>query len=312
MSGEGARCAPVDGVGDWGIGPGEAIIRPMRLFFTSDLHGREILRAGLLTAVEVARPDLIVLGGDLLPDDSALKPETLGHGQPEYVRTSFRQFVTDMRRLSGCRHVLVIFGNHDWGSSVTAMDELVEEGLVTTLEHTRSVAVDGVHFVGYSYTPPTPWFVKDFERLDRPGDRPPFIGGARWDARFSRPVQHGSQLLFQDLETIEEQLATMTVPPAPWVFVAHAPPRDTHLDRSFSGAPFGSQAIRDAIEKHQPLLSLHGHLHESPLVTGRWQDTLGATTSLNPGQSGRRLNYAVIDIDVEAGRISKVERGQQS
>jgi Icc-related predicted phosphoesterase len=284
----------------------------MRLFFTSDLHGREILRAGLLTAVEAARPDIIVLGGDLLPDDSALKPETLGHGQPEYVRTSFRQIVTDLRRLSGCREVLVIFGNHDWGSSVTAMNELVEEGLVTTLEHTRSVGVDGLHFVGYSCTPPTPWFVKDFERLDKPGDRPPFIGGARWDARFSRPVQHGAQLLFQDLETIEEQLSVMIVPSAPWVFVVHAPPRDTNLDRAFGAEPYGSQAIREAIEKHQPLLSLHGHIHESPTVTGHWRDTLGATTAVNPGQGSKHLNYAVIDIDVEAGSISKMERGQQS
>ncbi len=284
----------------------------MRLFFTSDLHGRNELRAGLLEAVEAAKPDIIVLGGDLLPDDSALKPETLGNGQPDHVRTSFRQLVTDLRRLSGCREVLVIFGNHDWGSSATAMNELAEAGLVKILEHTSSVAIDGVHFVGYSYTPPTPWFVKDFERLDKPGDRPPFIGGARWDARFSRPVQHGAQLLFQDLETIEEQLAAMTVPSAPWVFVAHAPPRGTHLDRTFGGAAYGSQAIREAIEKHQPLLSLHGHIHESSIVTGHWQDTLGATTSVNTGQSGNHLNYAIIDIDVQDGSISKIERGQQS
>ncbi len=284
----------------------------MRVFFTSDLHGREVLRAGLLAAVEAAKPDIIVLGGDLLPDDSALRPETLGHGQPEYVRTSFRQLVTDLRRLSGCREVLLIFGNHDWGSSVTAMGELADEGLVTTLEHTRSVDVDGLHFVGYSCTPPTPWFVKDFERLDKPGDRPPFIGGARWDARFSRPVQHGAELLFQNLETIEEQLAAMTVPSAPWVFVVHAPPRDTNLDRTFGKVALGSQALREAIEKHQPLLSLHGHIHESPKVTGHWRDTLGATTSVNPGQGSKRLNYAVIDLDVEAGSISKMEHGQQS
>src|SRR4030067_2527983 len=44
----------------------------------------------------------------------------------------------------------------------------------------------------------------------------------------------------------------------------------------FAGA--GSQAVRKAIEKYQPMLSLHGHIHESQgmIKTGR-------TTSINPG-----------------------------
>ncbi len=40
----------------------------------------------------------------------------------------------------------------------------------------------------------------------------------------------------------------------------------------------GSAAVRTAIEKYQPLLSLHGHIHES-----RGQTTIGRTVSVNPG-----------------------------
>jgi Icc-related predicted phosphoesterase len=40
----------------------------------------------------------------------------------------------------------------------------------------------------------------------------------------------------------------------------------------------GSAAVRQAIEKYQPLLSLHGHIHESGGVV-----KLGRTTSVNPG-----------------------------
>ena len=40
----------------------------------------------------------------------------------------------------------------------------------------------------------------------------------------------------------------------------------------------GSSAVRAAIEKHQPLLGLHGHIHESPGVV-----KVGKTLCLNPG-----------------------------
>ena len=283
----------------------------MRVLYTSDVHGDEGHYGKLLVAAESVKPDLVILGGDLLPDDSALEPETLGHGQPEYVKTVFRKYMTDLRGRCGCQGILTIFGNHDWGSSVPAMEELARDGLVTVLDHRRCVGIDGLNFVGYSCTPPTPWFVKDFERLDRPGDRPPLIGGARWDARFSRPVQHGAKLLFEDVPTIEEELASLSAPADPWVFVAHAPPVDTHLDRAFGNKPFGSVSIRKAIERHQPLLSLHGHIHESPSVSGRWRDTLGKTVAVNPGQSSRHLSYVVIEIDVPGQRITSMEHGQQ-
>ncbi len=44
----------------------------------------------------------------------------------------------------------------------------------------------------------------------------------------------------------------------------------------FAGA--GSQAVRDAIEKHQPMLGLHGHIHESQGMI-----KIGRTTCINPG-----------------------------
>jgi Icc-related predicted phosphoesterase len=44
----------------------------------------------------------------------------------------------------------------------------------------------------------------------------------------------------------------------------------------FAGA--GSQSVRKAIETHQPMLSLHGHIHESQAVI-----RMGRTTCINPG-----------------------------
>jgi hypothetical protein len=40
----------------------------------------------------------------------------------------------------------------------------------------------------------------------------------------------------------------------------------------------GSKAVRAAIEKYQPLVGLHGHIHES-----RSAQKIGRTTCINPG-----------------------------
>ena len=284
----------------------------MKLFYTSDLHGNEAHYGRLLAAARDVRPDVIILGGDMLPDDSALDPSSMGSGQPKYVRQQFRKHVQTLREQSGCRHVLVIFGNHDWSSSVKAMSELANDGLVTLLSLDKPVKIDGVFFLGYSCSPPTPWFVKDFERLDRPGDLPPLLGGARWDARFSRASPNSATVLFKNRPTIADELASLKSPGDPWVLVAHAPPHETNLDRTYGHVPWGSKSIRAAIERHQPMLSIHGHVHESPTVTGSIQDTLGRTVSINPGQVRAKLSYAVVELDPKRGCVVEVRHGLQT
>jgi Icc-related predicted phosphoesterase len=56
----------------------------------------------------------------------------------------------------------------------------------------------------------------------------------------------------------------------------------------------GSKAVRTAIEKHYPLLGLHGHVHES-----RGKTALGRTLCFNPGSFYTEgiLTGAVIDLD---------------
>jgi Icc-related predicted phosphoesterase len=283
----------------------------MKLLYCSDLHGNLDHYTRLVGVARDRRPDLIVLGGDMLPDDSALLPERLGHGQPEFVRRQYRQWLLTLRDVCGSRPILFVFGNHDWGSSVPAVKELADDGLLTVLEPTHAIEVGGLSFVGYPCTPPTPWYVKDFERLDQRGDRLPLLGGARWDPRFGKAGSHGSKVLFELAPTIADDLAVLKAPDGPWVFVAHAPPFESKLDRTHGGEPWGSRSIRGVIEKLQPVLSLHGHVHESPAVTGEFRETLGRTVAINAGQTSRKLLYAVIEVDVSARKVARIDHGQQ-
>jgi len=84
--------------------------------------------------------------------------------------------------------------------------------------------------------------------------------------------------------------------PTPHVFVSHDPPRG-HLDRVGGVRPVGNLAVRRYIEERQPLLSVHGHIHED-----RGVDLLGDTVLVNPGPL-KEGYYAVAELD----RTVKVE-----
>jgi len=100
----------------------------------------------------------------------------------------------------------------------------------------------------------------------------------------------------EKLDEIIENLASKLDNPASSIFNLHAPPIDSTLDSAFQldqsvsppkivtkgGQPMtmgvGSTSVRKAIEKYQPLVGLHGHIHES-----RGVYKLGRTLCVNPG-----------------------------
>jgi Icc-related predicted phosphoesterase len=100
------------------------------------------------------------------------------------------------------------------------------------------------------------------------------------------------------------------------IFNFHAPPYGTGLDEApeldanmrptHGGAsmkPVGSTAVRDAILKYQPPLSVHGHIHESRGVA-----KVGRTLTVNPGSSygDGVLQAALLDINPKNGKVKYV------
>ena len=75
------------------------------------------------------------------------------------------------------------------------------------------------------------------------------------------------------------------------IFVPHAPPRDTKLDKILLGRHVGSTAVRAFIEQHQPDVVVCGHIHEA-----RGVDSIGKTQIVNCGQAGKGY-YAIIRLE---------------
>jgi hypothetical protein len=83
----------------------------------------------------------------------------------------------------------------------------------------------------------------------------------------------------------------LEVQAARWkIFVPHAPPQKTKLDRIFLGKHVGSTAVREFIEQYQPDVVICGHIHEA-----RGVDSLGKATMVNCGAAGKGY-YAIIEI----------------
>lgn len=100
------------------------------------------------------------------------------------------------------------------------------------------------------------------------------------------PFERTDDELIEDLHVVSEQENWNYL-----VLLIHHPPLDTKLDTISAGAHVGSANVRSFIEKHQPLVVISGHIHESFAI-----DTLGGTVLINPGSlaEGR---YAVLVVE---------------
>ena len=275
----------------------------MQCFFVSDLHGRVDRYRKLFAAVEAGRPGAVFLGGDLLPSGlfSAI-------GLPEGTRFIQDFLGAELARLHGALgpdypRVFRIPGNDDARGEEPAFLELEASGLLEGI-HGRRRELGGHPVYGYAYVPPTPFQLKDWERWDvsrfvDPGCVPP-DEGFRTVPADPHEVEH--RTIARDLADLAGE-ADQTR--AVWLF--HAPPYDTGLDRAaldgrmVDHAPLdvhvGSIAIRRFIEKRQPLLTLPGHIHESARLTGAWREAIGRTTALSAAHDGPELALVRFDLD---------------
>ncbi len=267
----------------------------MRCFFATDLHGGAGRYAALFDALRRERPDAVFLGGDLLP--------SFGAGAPfETV------FFDPLRRLradlgAATPRVFVIFGNDDPRVLERDFQDAEAEGLLEYV-HGRRAALGPYDVYGYACVPPTPFGLKDWERWDVSR----FLdGGCLSPEEGTRTVPASPSDVRYG--TIAADLAALAADRdqsrAIWLF--HGPPHRTALDRL--GRPrlaeglvqdphVGSIAIRRFLESRGPRVSLHGHIHESPRVTGLWRDRLGRTTCLSAAHDGPELALVTFDPEV--------------
>jgi Icc-related predicted phosphoesterase len=272
--------------------------------FASDLHGRPDRYEKLWRVMEEEKARAVFLGGDLLPS-GLLGLVAFEPAQQDFVKDFLIPgFETVRARLGkGYPEVFVILGNDDSRNEETAFLDVAVTGL-WVYAHNRALSLPPYRVFGYAYVPPTPFMVKDWERYDVSRYVPPGCVSPEEGWR-SVPLS-GNEARYATIQRDLEALAGQA-PLADAVFLFHGPPYDTKLDRAANDGKMvehvpldlhiGSIALRRFIEQRQPLLTLHGHVHESARLMRDWRDRIGSTHLFGAAHDGEEL--ALVRFDLE-------------
>jgi len=286
----------------------------MRIFAVTDIHGSDVCFRKLCNSLDFYKVDELILGGDVtgkmvvpivtrqdgkwestftgkqvllegeeerkrfikLVKDMGFYPKVMSQDEfttiaasPEEQTKVFRQLISERlyewadyasNKLKD-RGVKIYCapGNDD----ETFIDEILEQsGAFEMAEGKRLVLADGREMITCAWSNPTPW---------------------------QTPRECSEEELESRLTSIVAQVQDFSTA----IFNLHAPPYNSKLDEcpaldkdlkviSQAGqpvfAPVGSTSVRRLIENYQPLLGLHGHIHE-----GKGTYTLGRTLCVNPG-----------------------------
>jgi Icc-related predicted phosphoesterase len=306
----------------------------MRLFFATDVHGSEVCWRKFLNAGAFHKADVLIMGGDMtgkamvpivgrdgawqlkLQDQehrltseaevAAMEKRILDRGyypvrltkdevdawsaDPELVTTRFkaemlgaveRWMALADERLRGTATRCVVSPAND---DMFEIDPIIDAAERVELGESNTITFDGFSMVSTGWANPTPW--NTFREM--PEDQ---------------------------LRQRIDGLVADVVDPKRAIFNFHAPPYGSNLDAApkldaamkyVAGGqaltPVGSHAVRDAIAAYEPVLSLHGHIHE-----GRGAVKLGRTLAVNPGSSYEDgvLQAAIVDLDSKKGEVKR-------
>jgi uncharacterized protein len=306
----------------------------MKVFFATDIHGSEICWRKFLNAAAFYKADLVILGGDVtgkvmvpivahtgywqvtvrgqehrLESQQALDdiqrqirntgsyPAIVSPDELQQLSNTEgavdRRFTVEMTRsldrwldmadgkLRGGEIPCVLNGGND---DIWEIDDIIEQSPCVSFAEGKVLDLGGFHLVSMGWTNPTPW--DTFREAPEPE-------------------------LAAKIEAVASQVPDMERT----IFNFHAPPYGTGLDEApaldanlrpmHGGAvmkPVGSTAVRDAIMKHQPMLSVHGHIHESRAIK-----KMGRTLAINPGSvyGDGVLQGALIELNAKKGKVAK-------
>lgn len=272
--------------------------------FVSDLHGNSEKYQKLLKAIFELTPDIVFLGGDLLPSGVRAFTE-LSDFNDDFMSGFLVMQFSGLREIMRERYpsIYIILGNDDGRFEEESIIAGEFAGLWHYI-HNRKIIYNDYLIYGYSYIPPTPFMLKDWERYDvsryvDPGCVSP-EDGYRTSGVSEHEIKYAT--IADDLNNLigDDDLTRA-------IFLFHAPPHDTNLDyaaiegKMIDHVPpdphVGSIAIRRMIETRQPLITLHGHVHETAELSGSWRDKIGRTHLFSACHSG--LELALVKFDLE-------------
>lgn len=276
--------------------------------YSADLHGNEIQYQKLIAFAKSESANSLIIGGDLAP--KRFGRERFIYGQRVFFAEKFPELLAPFKRELPNSELYLMMGNDDCACLLDVLERYDNE-LFCLIHGRRFRITEDFDIVGYSFVPITPFMLKDWEKFDLSevpqGLKREYTERKSWNYRlegFKSALEGWKKFRFtKDMEkeeSIQRDLdnSLFTENPGKTVFVFHTPPDNTSLDQRYDGSHVGSMAVRLFIEKHQPYLTLHGHIHETVDVSGDFKDIIGDATSFSAGNDdlGKDLSVLIFDL----------------
>jgi len=281
----------------------------MKILFVTDIHGSNLCYRKFLNALKIYGVDVGIMLGDLtgkllipfvekagggwqtkflgrnleIDTEEELAHtkktvETCGYYWKHFEQDEFSEYKQDPERLDRLFRRLMVERMEEWmrlgeerlrgqpykmyvapgNDDHFEVDEVLDSSDVVINANDRVVHIGDHEMVTFAWTNPTPW--------DTPREKPD-----------------------EELEPMLEELIAQVSDVKNAIFNFHAPPYGSSLDLApeltedlIQAADrkihVGSRAVTNMIDKYQPMLGLHGHIHESRAIQN-W----GRTVLMNPG-----------------------------
>ena len=244
--------------------------------YVTDIHGDKVFVEELLRNVKERKIKNVIIGGDIVASvDVAVKIHEKLNGTGAKREAYIKEFKAahnflikkllleiGLFKSENEADFYLLQGNDDWFDQ--RILNIAERNEIIKNLHMKVHKLGNFFISGCSFVPFTP-FDTNFE-ID--------------DADLYKKLL--------DLSELSDPKKT--------IYVIHSPPFGTALDVGGMLANLGSKSVRRFIEKYQPPLTLHGHIHESVSITGKWQTTIGDTIAINPGRNNGKFSSVIINM----------------
>lgn len=285
----------------------------IKMFFVTDVHGSETVFRKFLNASKIHKADVAIIGGDITGKGLSLVAKTSQGYQTDFLGRKWNArnegeleiMIRDIRKRGFYVHIDEPTALEEIKSSQTKVELLLKTYMKKTLEGWLRLAEERLKKLGIKcYISPGNDDIYDIDeiihssnfvinpegKVVRLNENHEMISMGKANITpWNCPRDVTEEELAKTIDTMMSKLDD----PRLSVFNFHAPPFNTCLDVAPEldkdlrpvlklGQPSminaGSTSIRKAIEEYQPVLGLHGHIHESKGV-----ERIGKSLCINPG-----------------------------
>ena len=260
----------------------------MKILYTTDIHGVIWKYEQIFHEAKVQNVDLVINGGDMLPFRGNLLH------QDQFIMTFLDEYF--YRFESSKMYFLSQLGNDDLMIFDKLFQKVCDKYSYIFEIAQKTYQIESYEFIGMNWVIDLPFGLKDRARMDNDNfEIPKQIGKAYLSTLNGWKRVEDWALYIRSLPTIEEELSRLVKPVnlKNTIYIIHQPPSNLSLDVCQDGRKVGSNSIYQFLLKYQPLVSLHGHIHESPDISGKWYTKLKNTLTIQPGQSKQNEDYLI-------------------